>query len=160
MVSREEMEPLIARLKRKEGFSDVAYEDQGGYSIGYGYRLSGRGIPADLYGVFVSRELRITEKGAEALLRDVLMQTSAELQLQLPWVATDLSLTRRLCLLEMGYNLGVPRLLMFRRMLAALHGGRWEDAAREALDSRWARQVGSRAVELARMLRTGMWEEG
>jgi len=40
-------------------------------------------------------------------------------------------------------------------MLTAIKNEEWDEAARQALDSKWAQQVGSRATELAEMLRTG-----
>ena len=38
-------------------------------------------------------------------------------------------------------------------MIAAIKAGDWDRAAIEALDSRWAAQVGDRATEIASMLR-------
>jgi len=38
-------------------------------------------------------------------------------------------------------------------MLAALRAGDWGTAADEMLDSKWAEQVGPRAVRLIRMMR-------
>ena len=38
-------------------------------------------------------------------------------------------------------------------MIAAIKAGDWDRAAIEALDSRWAAQVGDRATEIAAMLR-------
>ena len=49
----------------------------------------------------------------------------------------------------MAFNMGVGGFLAFRQMLRAI------EAAREALDSRWARQVGARAARIADMLTTG-----
>ena len=62
-------------------------------------------------------------------------------------------MARGLC--NMAYNLGVPRLLGFERMWAALAAGDYERAADEALDSKWARQVGARAARVAALIREG-----
>ena len=40
-------------------------------------------------------------------------------------------------------------------MRAAIAAGDWDEAAAEALDSRWAAQTGSRADEIAALLRGG-----
>ena len=53
----------------------------------------------------------------------------------------------------MAFNMGQPRLAKFKRMIAAIKAGDWDRAAIEALDSRWAAQVGDRATEIAAMLR-------
>ena len=55
----------------------------------------------------------------------------------------------------MAFNMGVPTLLEFRRMLGALAEKDWDGAAVEMLDSKWARQVGSRANELSELMRRG-----
>lgn len=49
----------------------------------------------------------------------------------------------------------MPRLRQFRNMLACLQVEDYEGAAREALDSRWANQVGDRARRIAAMIREG-----
>ena len=48
----------------------------------------------------------------------------------------------------MGFNLGITRLLKFKKFLAALEQHDWETAAVEMMDSRWATQVGPRATRL------------
>jgi len=40
------------------------------------------------------------------------------------------------------------------KMLAALKDGNYEGAAREALDSKWARQVGKRSERVAALLKS------
>ena len=63
------------------------------------------------------------------------------------WVI--LSDERQGVLINMMYNLGWPRLSRFKRMLIAVEDGDYQLAAIEMLDSRWAEQVGNRAIELS-----------
>ena len=58
-------------------------------------------------------------------------------------------------LLNMCFNLGYPRLSGFKKMLAALEAGDYHKAADEALDSRWASQVGDRSKRIADLIRSG-----
>jgi lysozyme len=51
--------------------------------------------------------------------------------------------------MDMAFNMGVPRLCKFKRMWAAIHERKFDAAGREMLDSRWAKQVGSRATKLS-----------
>lgn len=67
----------------------------------------------------------------------------------------DLDNIRQLVMVDMVFNLGFPRFLMFKKMIAALRIGHYEDAAEEMADSKWARQVGVRAERLITMMRTG-----
>jgi lysozyme len=63
-------------------------------------------------------------------------------------------------MVDMLFNLGLPKLLKFKNTLAAIRQGDYERAARGMLNSKWARQVGRRAKELAEMMRTGEWPNG
>ncbi len=75
-----------------------------------------------------------------------------------PWSA-ELDDARRGALLNMAFNMGVPRLRGFKNMLSALQEGRWKDAKREALNSVWASQVkAGRANRVAIQLETGEWQ--
>ena len=63
---------------------------------------------------------------------------------------------RRRVLANMGYQLGVAGLMGFSRMLLALARGNYEAAAREMLDSKWAkRDTPERARRLAERMRRG-----
>jgi len=53
---------------------------------------------------------------------------------------------------NMMFNLGRPRYSKFKKHLAALDAEDWSEAAIEARDSRWYRQVGDRAERLCRRL--------
>lgn len=58
-------------------------------------------------------------------------------------------------LMNMCFNLGIGRLLGFRKMIMALTAKDYTTAAIEALDSKWAKQVGQRAKDVALMIREG-----
>ena len=67
----------------------------------------------------------------------------------------DLDPVRKKVVIDMRYNLGPTRFRQFKRMIAALAAGDYKAAADQMLDSRWARQVKTRADRLAEMMRTG-----
>lgn len=69
----------------------------------------------------------------------------------------DLDGVRQAVVLNMLFNLGLPTFRGFKRMNAALAQHDYTVAAREMLDSAWAKQVGQRSRELAQMMRTGEW---
>jgi lysozyme len=54
--------------------------------------------------------------------------------------------------INMCFNLGEPRLSKFKKFIAAVNEENWETAAAEMLDSRWAQQVGERAVRLSKRI--------
>ena len=57
----------------------------------------------------------------------------------------------------MCFNMGLSRLMTFKKMLLALEKGLYQIAADEMLDSKWAKQVSRRAEFLAQIMRTGIW---
>lgn len=130
----------LERTKRYEGLSLKPYKCPAGYiTIGYGHNLEANGI---------------TQEMAEELLKTDLAYARMEVGAKLPWSA-KLNDARQYVLVDMAFNMGISRLLTFKKMLAALKEGFWERAAHEALDSKWAKQVGRRAKELAEIIRTG-----
>ena len=110
----------------------------GRFTIGYG---------RDLYGVGIS------EIEAEILLDNDIQTVYRQLQGR-PWF-DEQDPIRQQVLIDMGFNLGLPRLLRFKKMLTALLNRDHIEAARQMLDSRWAVQVGGRAERLAAMMRQG-----
>jgi lysozyme len=58
----------------------------------------------------------------------------------------------------MAFNLGVPRLCKFKKMWAAVHAKQFDVAAKEMLDSRWAKQVKSRSTKLAHAMHHGEFD--
>lgn len=134
----------LARLKdeliRDEGLRLKPYQDTvGKLTIGVGRNLEDRGL-----------------NRAEALylLDNDIASAQMDLGRVLPEFPT-FSDARQRALLNMVFNLGRARFSGFRKMIAAIRAGHWDLAAREALDSRWAEQVGIRADRIAAMLRNG-----
>lgn len=125
-------------LIRDEGLRLKPYRDSvGKLTIGIGRNLDDVGI-----------------SGAEAdyLLMNDIDAAMFSLGHNIEWW-DRLPMPARRGLANMCFNLGWPRLSGFRKMLAALEAGDFEKAASEALDSRWARQVGERAERIATLYR-------
>ena len=128
----------LADIRRHEGFRSTPYRDTvGKLTIGYGWNLD---------------DVPMSRAAAEFVMREHVEAVWGELLAQEPCVAS-MPEPWRAALANMAYNLGVPRLLGFRRMWRALRAGDGESAAAEALNSRWALQVGRRAYEVAALCR-------
>lgn len=67
----------------------------------------------------------------------------------------DIDDIRKVVLCDMAFNLGMSGLLKFKHMLKAVELGKYEMASSEMLNSKWAQQVGQRAIDLANMMRQG-----
>ena len=98
----------------------------------------------------------ITEDEARYLLKNDIKIVEDELLEKKPVVA-GLDSVRQRVLVDMGFNLGIPTLLKFQNMWNAIEEEDFETAAEEAMDSRWAKQVGRRAERLCQAMATGEW---
>lgn len=133
-ISRTEVEAILEDLKRDEELRLKPYTDSvGKLTVGYGHNLDDLGISKNI------ANLMLEEDFSSALI---------DLNRSLPWWKT-LSDPQRRGLLNMTFNLGLPKLLKFKKMLRALESGNSERAAAEAIDSKWAKQVGKRAWRIA-----------
>ena len=56
-------------------------------------------------------------------------------------------------LINMAFNLGRTRLAKFKKMIAAIEAGDWNEAANQMHDSKWRQQVSARAGRLIRRMR-------
>lgn len=62
---------------------------------------------------------------------------------------------RQIVVLDMIFNLGQTRFAGFVNTIRYINVGDYSQAARNMLLSKWAKQVGNRAIQLADMMRTG-----
>lgn len=141
------IEQLRKQLMRQEGFRKSAYQDSEGYwTIGYGLLIDAKldaGLEPEEAAYLLDR--RISQRQQDALKA-------------WPWLVR-LDSVRQDVIFNMTYNMGVPRLSGFKKMLAAAEAGDYAKAADEMLDSKWARQVGLRASELSQQMRTGRYKD-
>ena len=138
------------------------YQDSLGIdTIGIGRNVKDRGFSEiELYMIGKTVEeiylAGITEEDAYFLLRADIDIVAREL-LNVKPVTGDVDSIRQLVLMDMAFNMGVPRLCKFINMWAALEQHDYNKAADEMLDSKWAKQVKSRATNLAHSMQYGTY---
>jgi len=126
-------------LKLHEGYRQYPYTDSLGIvTIGYGRNLESRGL---------------TESEATYLLEQDVDQAEEYLHKGYDYYY-ELSGERKAVMIDMMVNLGATRLRSFRKMHEALEDQDYEVAALEMLDSKWARQVGTRAITLSKIMQS------
>jgi lysozyme len=143
---------IIDQIKRHEGFSPEVYRcSAGARTIGYGHNLDAHPVPG------ITDGTRINENQAHRLLVADAERVERELRGLPQYVALrgQGEDVRADVLIDMAYNLGLPRLRTFRMMLSAIDRQDWDAAAAEMLHSKWARQVKTRATRLALQMRDG-----
>lgn len=128
----------VEQLKHDEGLRLKPYRCTADkLTIGYGRNLDDVGISAD---------------EAEYLFANDIKEAESELRHTFPWFE-ELTAVRQDVLVNMRFNLGLTRLLGFKKFLKAVELGNYETAADEMLSSFWAEQVGDRAKRLAHLMR-------
>ncbi len=131
---------FVDRVKKHEGLRLKPYRcTQGKLTIGYGRNIEDNGI---------------TEAEASFLLENDLRRCWYECTAAFDWF-DKLDKLRQGVIAELCFNMGLGKLKEFKNMLSALKQGNYELAAREMLDSLWARQVGQRAETLADIMKKG-----
>ena len=152
---------FIKKLVAHEGLRLEVYQDTLGIdTIGIGRNLEDRGITeqelSDLGIPSIEHvyENGITEVDAVYLATNDVEIVETELVRAHPCV-DKLDSVRQLILMDMAFNMGVPRLCKFKNMWVAIHEDDFITAAKEMLDSRWANQVKSRSTKLAHAMHHG-----
>ena len=135
------MNRIKAQLVRHEGLRLKPYRCTAGrLTIGIGRNLDDRGI---------------SQKEAYTMLERDIQDCEQWLIDKIPEIYNKLDEVRQSVLLNMCFNLGIKGLLEFKNTLAFIDAGDWERAANGMLASKWAKQVGRRAIELSEMMRKG-----
>jgi lysozyme len=151
---------LIQQLKLQEGEPGglpalKSYWDPIGQVWTAGFGQTGKGIGPDT---------TCTAQEANAWLIASIIRFTKQLDSRLPW-APQMGAVRHSVFVNMEFNMGL-RFQAFTETIndaklaiahAAAAKADYDACAAAMLDSLWARQVGQRAVDLAKQMRTGIW---
>ena len=136
-------ERLIKMLKRHEGVKSHAYKCSAGkVTVGVGRNIDENG------------GIGLTDSEIDMLLANDIKRVEQELADRFSWYR-NLDSVRREAMIDIAFNLGITKLLGFKKALAAMESGDYYWASTEFNASRWAEQVGYRAEELCDMIETG-----
>ncbi len=126
-----------------EGYRQFPYKDSVGIlTVGVGRNLEALGISRDEAGYMLDNDIRAVIQDATSLPY---------------WEQLDGP--RQMVIVDMIFNLGLPRFLKFKNLNRALTIQDYVRAAHEMLDSKWYRQVGRRAEKLRQIMLTGVWKD-
>lgn len=131
-----EINQITNDLKRHEGFRPHVYQDHLGYwTIGYGRMVD------------KSKGGGISKEEAEYLLANDISEVTAALNKTIDGFVMMPRGVRR-ALINMAFQMGVNGVLKFKKTIFLLEAHQYEQAATEALNSKWARQTPGRAEEV------------
>lgn len=146
-----DLTPLIANLRAEEGVRAIAYDDADGSPITRGTTV--HGWPT--VGVGHNLTVPLSDRAIDMILEDDLQPALAAAQ-SYPWFA-GLNEARKLAVVDMAFNLGAGTFAQFGQFHAFLAAGNFNAAADDLTRTAWYGEVGSRAVRIASIIRSGVW---
>jgi len=153
---------LVKMIAMHEGIVLNVYQDHLGIdTVGIGRNLQDRGI-TDGELLFMNKTIDdvydngLTEEEAYYLCMNDITIVEKELLENKP-IVNQLNAVRQMVLVDMSFNMGVPRLMKFKNMWLAIEKVNYPLAWEERIDSRWASQLGNRAMKLSLAMKNGEW---
>lgn len=135
MITWEDQEIRLMLLE-DEGMRLKPYVDTvGKVTIGVGRNLTDVGISQKMAFQMLEEDLEIVKRELVSIFGEEFLESIGEF--------------RKAALVSMLFNLGKPRFLGFKKMIAAIQQKDFKSAAQHALDSKWAKQVGNRSHRAA-----------
>lgn len=133
------VDSLRDQLEADEGVRARPYKDiYGNITIGIGRNLDGNGLSPD---------------EIDYLYQNDIKRCKADLS-KCDWYSKQPESIRN-AIMNMCFNMGINKLLGFKKMILALDVKDYQRAANAALDSLWAHQVPLRAKRIAAIIREG-----
>lgn len=152
-----DMEEIINRLVLHEGIKLKPYKCPAGYlTVGVGRNLITNPLTKIEQQVVGNLSQGITYDMAMYLLRHDIKRVLEECRNAFSFWQ-NLDCERKYALFDMCFNLGLYRLLKFKKMLKALDIGDYQCAAKECLNSKYAKDVANRAKRIAKTFETGVF---
>lgn len=134
---------MMSLIKKHEGLRLKPYTDADGkVTIGWGRNLTDNGV---------------SEPESERMFGNDIANAAQDACKFFPGFYS-LDEVRQAVLIDMAFALGLPRLLEFTQLKAALLSGDYTTADQQIINSAWCAQVKSRAYEDGVLMRTGVWQ--
>jgi len=131
------MKDIIEQLKIHEGYKPTVYKcTEGVDTIGIGFAI---------------KDLHLSEEVCDLILKEKLEVLEERFESKFDWFSTSPVEVRNV-MLNMAYQLGFRGFCKFKKTLGYLEACDWDNASKEMLDSRWAKQTPNRANELSEII--------
>lgn len=156
------LQRLYESIGFHEGTREKPYPDSKGlWTVGRGTCLETNPITGPQWKYLLDNALidvTLSEDGMDYLVSAKVSEVIAALEAGVHgW--DGINDVRQNCLVEMGYQISGYGCLSFPKMRAAIERGDWKEAAKQGLDSKWAKiDSPNRAREMMRILESGEWE--
>ena len=146
-------------IKEAESFSAIKYPcSKGVPTIGYGRTFLTDDECKRLHVESFESLGHITEENAEWLLSRDIERCETELTKEIPFFAM-IPNDVQIVLMDMCFNMGIKRLMKFKKMFRYIEQGDYSSASIELLDSNYASDVKGRSLRNSIALSTGKFVE-
>lgn len=137
-------EEIMESIKQEEGLRLEFYLDTlGNRTIGYGHLVN------------ATSSFRNVESISKTMAEDLFRKDFKRVVSDYYNLELNLDPVRKSAIYDLLFNVGYPKLLKFTKFLAALKGHRWEAAAHELSNSRYAKQLPNRSKRNIHKILTG-----
>ena len=153
MISAVLLGMCINGVIQHEGYSHTMYKDRNGWSIGYGYSLTQNPLGLDKKTIANMKRYGVSEASSRQLVTQLCLKSENALEAKFEWFK-GMSNPHKYVMLDMTYNLGIGGIEKFDRAIYHLKNHHNTAASRELLQSKWAKQVHGRAIELASIVKS------
>ncbi len=138
----------LAMITENEGFRPTVYKDTvGKRTVGLGFNVDDPSVAKHIDPAILSGRRQMTLEEAQTIFNTRFLPTAEENARQ--FVGEDLykrlAPEQQAALVDMAYNLGLPRLSKFQQLRAALQNNNFDAAGQEIMNSLYAKQVPNRA---------------
>jgi lysozyme len=141
-------------IEKHEGRRKKPYKcPAGANTIGVGWNMDANPLPKTIAD-YLKKHGEITDDMINILL-NISVSNAIKDCLDLFPTWDDISLNRRMALIDFVFQLGKTRASKFVHTIAAINTGRWEDAAENMKESAWFKQVPKRAQEITDLIEAG-----
>lgn len=153
---------IVSLIAHEEGWREKPYLCSEGYpTVGFGVKIGPKGAPISNY------TFTLPQTVGAAWLHCILNDTVSKMRNN-PIIAPAYARcvlrdvptfeNPRLCILiSMAYQMGIDGLAGFTNTLRYIADGNWQQAAKNMLASKWAKQTPNRARRHAEQIQTGKW---
>jgi lysozyme len=119
---------------------DMYQDSENIWTVGVGHNIQERGISEAVCSLMLEEDIEEAINDADTFR----------------WFE-DLNDPRRAVIVDMVFNMGLTRFSGFKKTIQFIENELYNSAGIEMLDSKWANQVGRRAIRLSEIMKTGEW---
>lgn len=147
-MKAQSFEHLIKAIKEGEGWRDKPYDCDTGKPLSW---ADVKGEPTLGWGFSLRNKL--PKSVADIWLRFLVLEYIEELDKKYAWFGEEMGAHRQAAVVDMYYILGYYAFGGFPKMIQAFEVKDYTEAAKQCLDSVWARRIGKRSHVIADSIR-------